>query len=268
MGDALTLRAWTVQRLAPVKFGGLAALVVLAATAPSPRLDLGRHVRDLLVATAMLLAWRLLDDLADRSVDRARHPARVLACAAVVPARFGAAMICSGAAGITLALTLPHPNVCGAALALVTAALVAWYRLCTDRGLLHTHVLLLKYPALALALRIPSGETGATAILSPVALYFALCAFELLEDGHQRAQHRVAPWAANLHLAALAAAVAVSSAWAVPALWLRPLAVATPLLLGAVAWSTRRAPSAPRAAYVPLIVSLALFIHLLPGSPS
>jgi hypothetical protein len=167
--------AWRAQRLPLARFGLLALLLAWAADTMTG----ARALASIVLALSLVAQCRLWDDLIDRERDRLAHPQRLLA-AGEAPGPFVAAVALLAAAN-ALALGL----LCGwsrsLAAALLFALLALWYRWHRARGLLHAHVLLLKYPAFVLLLA--ASPLAARAAAGAIVVYAAMCAFEIL-DGH------------------------------------------------------------------------------------
>src|SRR5689334_4301372 len=105
-----------------------------------------------LMAFVLLLAFRVWDDVEDRAYDADHHPTRITVIArSVRPLRgFGSALMTVGAMLIATTHSAP-PRLC--VLGVCAAVLAVWYRSRSPsrRGLANSHVVLLKYPALAFA---------------------------------------------------------------------------------------------------------------------
>ena len=191
------LRAWRRERFQLRRFGPLALVLALAASAGAGRPRMERLGRDALLALLLLLQFRLWDDLADLPRDRVDHPARVL-CRAATHGRFRAAMVGSaGASTLLLARPSGHrqpPSPAGLlGFAALNAGLFAWY---AGPGRRHSgtalgaHVVLLKYPAFVALLRGSDRPAGAALAVACAGVYLALCAHELLGDARLLARRR------------------------------------------------------------------------------
>ncbi len=196
--------SWARERFSIWRFGPLALLLALAASAGVGLPPLERLGRDVLLALLLLLEFRLWDDVADLPRDRAAHPERVL-CRAASLAPFRTAGVGVGVAAALL-LAWPRPAVAGlVVLAALTAAFLLWYR---GPGPARwgpaagAHVVLLKYPAFVAILREPDRPLDAVLGLAAAAVYLALCVHELLDDRRLRGARPL--------LAAEAAALAVT----------------------------------------------------------
>lgn len=250
------LLAWVFERAKPLRIAALAVMTLAAASLLDPQRTAAGGLVLLAGTFAVLTAWRLIDDLADRAIDRIHPPLRALALASRIPSTVYAGAASSLLVGCALlAFDGLHGPV---AIVLITAALLGWYRLRPASRLANAHVVLLKYPAAATALSDGRG------LLGPAALYFALCAYELLEDGRLRGT----PPARGLAIAHLGAvgALWVAAGRGAPTAALI-LSSAGCVALGVTAWRTRGCDRAPRAAWLPLVAAAALFVQLLPWSP-
>lgn len=201
------LRAWARERFSLLRFGPLALLLGLAASAGAgwPRVD--RFGRDALLALLLLLQFRLWDDLADLPRDRLVHSERVL-CRVASLRSFRAAVIGLGVAS-ALVLAWPQPNVAGLlGFAALNVGFFLWYRGPGQRRsgtAFGAHVVLLKYPAFVALLRGPGRPLDGALALAAAALYLALCVHELLDDPRlHRARRLLAGDAAALGVALLA----------------------------------------------------------------
>jgi hypothetical protein len=144
-----------------------------------------------LAALVFVVAFRVWDDLEDRSRDAREHPSRVTVVAdSVAPLRAFALVL--GTLGVLLVALGPHRISRLAAVGIAIAVLAAWYRMRprSTRAVVNAHVVLLKYPLLAFAASPASPPTGAL-----VSLYLVLCAYEIVDDPALRASI-VARWVA------------------------------------------------------------------------
>jgi len=182
-----TAAAYLRERYASPVFVVLAAL--LAATglmiSPGP-VAAAALVRSFAIAFLLVLAFRIGDDLADASRDGVLHPNRVLV-RATDRRPFIALLIAAAAFAGALIATTPEPIARLIAIGGAALLLAVWY---AARGgakplkpLLAAHVVLLKYPIIALAAApaLPRSVTG-SAVSTLVALYAVLCAYETFDD--------------------------------------------------------------------------------------
>ena len=147
----------------------------------------------LAAVTALLsmLAFRVWDDLEDRSRDASEHPSRVTVVAdSITPLIAFAFML--GMLGMLLVALGPRAGLRLGAVAVAFAVLAAWYRMrpASTRAVVNAHVVLLKYPLLGFAATPAAPPTGAL-----VSLYLVLCAYEIVDDPALRASI-VARWVA------------------------------------------------------------------------
>lgn len=224
--------AWRGSRMPLARFLPLALLLAWAAAAASTTgmggVTGSQAAAVVLLALGLIAQFRLWDDLADRARDLRAHPGRVLAndeAVAVLTAASGAL-----AAFNMLALGLLRGWAQALAALVLGALVLLWYRVHRGRGLVHAHVLLLKYPAFVVLLA-GAPVQGAALLLAAALVYCALCAFELLDDpalntpagvrlaGLHAALLAAAPLATGVDAAAGAAAAA--SACVLAAAWLR-----------------------------------------------
>jgi hypothetical protein len=168
------LLAWTGTRVLQWRIA-LLWLLVLAATfaAGSP----GAAGWTLAITAALIVQFRLWDDLEDLPHDRVHAPQRVLVrCARLRPFRlvFAASV---GAVAVALALVQGWPRV--VAYLLLLAAMATLYRTTSGIGArrtLRTQLVLLKYTAFVLLLA--DDPVAPRALAAASALYVALAAHE------------------------------------------------------------------------------------------
>jgi hypothetical protein len=191
------LRAWGRERFQLRRFGPLALVLALAASAGAGRPRVERLGRDALLALLLLLQFRLWDDLADLPWDRVDHPARVL-CRAATHGPFRAAIVgFAGASALLLARPSGHrqpPALAGLlGFAALNAGFFAWY---AGPGRRHSgtalgaHIVILKYPAFVALLRGSDRPADAAFGLACAGVYLALCAHEHLDDERLRGARR------------------------------------------------------------------------------
>jgi len=168
---------------------GLLALLLAWAAGVGASFDAQAFIVCWVLAFALIAQFRLWDDLADRARDRGAHPERVLARIEDTRA-FVVVCIALGSVNAAALFAL-HGAARVAGLAMLCIGLGAWYRLHTSRELLHTHVLLLKYPAFVLLLAAAPAEPWAMA-LAAAAVYSAMCSFELLDERGATRAHQAA----------------------------------------------------------------------------
>ena len=134
-------------------------------------------------ALVLMLAFRVWDDLEDRSRDAREHPSRVTVVANSVRPLIVVALVL-GVSGVLLVVRGPKSGARLAAIGAAFVILAVWYRLrrASDRAVFNAHVVLLKYPLLAFAATPFAPSLGAL-----VALYLILCVSEVVDDRTLRA---------------------------------------------------------------------------------
>jgi 4-hydroxybenzoate polyprenyltransferase len=136
-----------------------------------------------LTAWVLMLAFRVWDDLEDRSRDAREHPTRATVVADSIAPLVGVAVVLV-VVGVSLISIGPRPVARLEALAAAAALPGGWYRLRRARAsaVVNGHVVLLKYPLIALA------ATWVTPSFAALAsLYLALCVYEIIDDPALRA---------------------------------------------------------------------------------
>jgi hypothetical protein len=193
---------WRRERLSTPLFGALA--LFLSLSAGSVGLELGLQV---LSAFCLVAAFRIWDDIADRSTDAAKASERVLLQITDLRPFWTTSLIC-WSLGTVGSLLLVGPV--GPGLLLGTA-------LCF--GVLYSlklghraHWVLLKYPVIVAAL-------GATEWTTLALVYLCFCIYERIDDPElrraPRALWRLSPYLV-LTAGVTAAAVPTLSTWALP----------------------------------------------------
>jgi hypothetical protein len=149
-----------------------------------------RSIAGIIVAYALVLFFRILDDNADRAGDRVRHPTRVTVLATDLKPLMGVAAI---AAALAVGLVAPSPSRTTALIALaITAGVIGgWYssrRSIAPGRRLNALVVLIKYPVIAFVAA-TAGATSpvdASAFAGPTigfsAIYLIACTYEVLHD--------------------------------------------------------------------------------------
>ena len=192
---------YLTERARPAVLLSLAALLAFTAWAvtASPFWSIASFLSATANAFLLILAFRVWDDLEDRERDAREHSHRVMVTdgrtrpfviLALVLGLAGAAVIVFGANGL-------------ARLSFVVIAVVilaAWYRLRSPHraSVLSGHVVLIKYPAIALALAPTLPTSGAPlwrAVAIVAAVYLSICVYESFDDPGlrgSRAARRVA----------------------------------------------------------------------------
>jgi len=198
-----SIGTWRASRLPAGRFLLLAALFAYAAWLSST-LSASRLAITLAAMFSLIAQFRLWDDLIDRVHDQAGHPERVLArvsstmpfVRAVVALGFLNSLVVTSLGGVPAA----------SALAALYVLLAIWYRHHPRRDLLHTHVLLAKYPWFVLILAMPIADPK-VAIVAIVSGYCAMCLYELLD--HDGPLTHVTKPIYAAHVGALAAAPSI-----------------------------------------------------------
>jgi hypothetical protein len=168
---------WRASRLPSGRFLPLAALLAYAAwiagTMPASRAAFMP-----LLMFSLIAQFRLWDDLIDRSRDRAMHPQRVLAqVRSTTPVV--AAVAALGALNV-LAVMLTSGTLAASGLVVLIVLLAAWYHRYPHRDLLHTHLLLAKYPCFVLIGAAPITDPT-MAMIAAISVYCAMCLYEFLD---------------------------------------------------------------------------------------
>lgn len=174
------LLAYARERLRPARLLPAASLVVLAALAGRGWSGGGALAADTAVGLALVIAFRIWDDLADRDRDRAQHPDRVTVRSESTAPLWIAAGVAGVAAATLLELTSGTASV--ALLAGYTAVLGAVYAGRGPRSAASDRILLLKYGVFTLALSgLPAAST-ARGLLAAAAAFVAACVYEWWHD--------------------------------------------------------------------------------------
>ena len=165
----------TASRLVP------AVLLVVLATIGGRGWDQGTILAGhAAAALALVVSFRIWDDLADRERDRARHPERVSVRAASVGPLWLAAGA-TGAAAIALVGLMRGPASV-ALLAAYAAGLAAAYAARGRRSAAGDRIVLLKYGVFALALIGPSAAFTARGLVAAAAAFATACVYEWWHD--------------------------------------------------------------------------------------
>jgi hypothetical protein len=168
------LADWLRERVVTPRIALLAAVVLVAAVAAGALLP---EVATALLLLAMLVQFRLLDDLADRAYDRAHAPDRVLARASDLRAFV---MLLGGSIGaVALALAVLAGWVRALAYLAFFGCALGWYAALPSLGprrTLRSSGVLLKYPVFVLLLA--TTPTSPRALAVALALYMVLALHE------------------------------------------------------------------------------------------
>lgn len=184
---------YLAERARPAVLIPLAALLAFTAWAvtASAFWSVSSFLSATVTALLLILAFRVWDDLEDRRRDARKHPNRVM----VTDERtkpFVTLALVLGLAGVTMIVLGGNGLVRVAFVAIAVVILAAWYRLRSDNGgaVLSGHVVLIKYPAIALALAPTLPMSGAQlwrAVAIVVAVYLSICVYESFDDPGLRA---------------------------------------------------------------------------------
>jgi 4-hydroxybenzoate polyprenyltransferase len=184
-----TAAAYLRERYASPLFAVLATLLAAAGWAISPgEVTVASLVRSFAIAFLLVLAFRIGDDLADAPRDAVLHPERVLVRTAD-RRPFVALLAATAAVALALIATAPKPIARLIATGGAALLLGAWYAVRGEaKPLFAAHVVLLKYPIIALAAApaLPRSVTGSV-VSTLAALYAVLCAYETFDDPRLRA---------------------------------------------------------------------------------
>ena len=133
------------------------------------------------IAALLVSSFRIWDDVMDRPRDAIAHPDRVTVNAGSVRALVAAAAVAAAIAALLLPRIGDWRFSIGL-LASLTLLLAARYRLRAGRSAMTDRVLLLKYPAFALALTSPGALLVWRGVLACVVVYLAACVHEWTHD--------------------------------------------------------------------------------------
>jgi len=186
---------YLVERARPLVLVPLAALLAICGwlIAPVAVWSTPEFVAATATAFLWVLAFRVWDDLEDRPRDAREHPMRVMVTDRRTWPFAALAFILAGAGSVGVALS-PDSWQRFAALATAAGILFAWYRLRGERGtgVVGGHVVLIKYPAIALALapRLPFDAPTLRPATVLTVLYLGLCVYESFDDPVLRASRK------------------------------------------------------------------------------
>jgi drug/metabolite transporter superfamily protein YnfA len=137
------------------------------------------------LAYSLVFQFRLWDDLSDRSSDRAAHPQRVLSRAGLT-GPFVGLLVTVATANTALLASRPGAAPRLAGFAMLTGGLLCWYswrKTQPVNAVLSYHVVLLKYPVLALLVSAPRAmRERSTLLVAAAVVYLSFCAYEVLHD--------------------------------------------------------------------------------------
>lgn len=186
---------YLAERARPLVLVPLAAVLAVAGwlVAPAAPWSTPHFLATTANAFLWVLAFRVWDDLEDRSRDAREHPDRVMVTDRRTSPFAVLALGLAAAGGVVVAFSEDvRPRV--AVLGVAVAILAAWYRLRGERttGVIGGHVVLIKYPAIALALAPSLPPVGARGTVLRSAgilgvVYLGLCVYESFDDPELRA---------------------------------------------------------------------------------
>lgn len=197
MSSIKLIYAYWHERYPARIFVPFAILIAAAGTAAGGSLPSVRGaITGCVLAYTLVLVFRIGDDLADLPGDRLRHQNRVLVRASIrTPIIVLALVIALG--DVLIMLSQPHPGARLGVFAAIWLLLGLWYdrRARLRAGpLAGAHILLLKYPAIALfACAGWDSLTLRTALPALGVLYLVLCIYEQVHDRTVR-ESRGASW--------------------------------------------------------------------------
>lgn len=253
-----SLRAYLAERFAPGQFVPLGGLLLLASLVGGREVSVGSLILQFLLVMGWLLQFRLWDDLHDLARDRLDHPERVLVRADSVRAiRWLAALL-----GVTNGCLTAGVLSWEVAVALYGPAcllLLGWYRVGPAGGLVHAHVVLLKYPLFVLMLMGGGAALSLPGSLVLFLVYLTFLVYELFHDHSLRA-------ARNGRRVLLLEALLLVVTWFVVAGWgggessgvslvLFMLAAGGALVAGRL-WQSRSGGTGSRRIFVPSLLQL------------
>jgi 4-hydroxybenzoate polyprenyltransferase len=176
----MLLLAYARERLTPARLLPAVLLVVIATVAGRGWSGFSALATDALLALALVVAFRIWDDLVDRDRDRLKHPERVVVRASSTTELRAAGWVLAFGATVVLHLTQGR----GSAVLLwaYMAVLGISYQLRNERTAASDRILLLKYGVFTLALiGLPAAWT-ARGLLAATAAFLAACVYEWWHD--------------------------------------------------------------------------------------
>lgn len=180
MNDILRYRR---ERLPMALVLSVAALLTVAATAASGRVNAADVVWNVALAGSLVIQFRLWDDLNDIDHDRINHPDRVL-CRLESHShfRFVLAILFAINSGALSLLKSPQTATVFIVLNIV---FLLWYRVLREyfAAFLHVHVVLIKYPVFAFLIADdPTAKNKTSVVLMMVVVYGGACIYEYLHN--------------------------------------------------------------------------------------
>ncbi len=188
MSSGETITCYLKERYSTKVFVPFAVFLFASGTAAiggSPTISIG--LQGIALAYVLVLFFRVWDDLADLKSDRVTHPERVMVRANGTSV-FRWLMAALTASGLALIASRPAATEALALFSALVGLLGIWYAVrgrIDASALVSSHVVLLKYPAIALIAAGPPMRTVPTRVPTMFLLalvYIALCLYELLHD--------------------------------------------------------------------------------------
>lgn len=174
------LLAYARERLTPSRVFPPVLLVVVAVLAGRGWPGGSAFATDLVLALALVIAFRIWDDLMDRERDRTKHPDRVLVRASSTDPLVTASWVLLTGTLIVIQDTRTTPST--VLLVAYMAVLAASYRLRGLRTPAADRILLLKYGVFTLALIGPPAWFSARGLLAAAAAFVVACVYEWWHD--------------------------------------------------------------------------------------
>jgi 4-hydroxybenzoate polyprenyltransferase len=148
-----------------------------------------RSINGVIAAYALVLAFRIRDDVADREVDRKLHPGRITVAVDNLAPLTRIVYVALSIAFVLVALS-PDRYTALTSLATVTVLLFGWYRLresLRPSRFANAAVVLLKYPAIAFVAgaagtSAPTARNALGLVTGLTAIYLVACIYERLHD--------------------------------------------------------------------------------------
>lgn len=158
-----------------------AAIALVAGSCQLVRLDtVSLLTRDVCVATLLVFAFRIWDDLADRARDRREHPGRVAVRTSSSAPLVLAAIVMWTAAAVLMFIASGMATT--AVLAGYTIALAVWYLTRSSATGPGIHLILAKYAVFAVAIMGYERAVTPRGASAAVIVYLAVCIYEWAHD--------------------------------------------------------------------------------------
>lgn len=176
----MLLVAYARERLTPGRVLPALLLVLAAVVVGSGWPGARPFALDAVIALALVVSFRILDDLMDRERDRARHPERVvLRARSTAPLRHTAFVLVIVSLVTLWRIAGPPPV---ALLVIYTIVLTMAYTWRGPRSAVADRILLLKYGVFALVLMDVAAASSLRGQLAAAAAFVAACAYEWWHD--------------------------------------------------------------------------------------